>query len=384
MPSRLRTFEAVTIELARRLFHGGVVAAEALEAALLDTVVRGIPFPEALAHHSSAGADLIDRELERVTEPGLGTILVDLDLLAVLPLGLCDRLLAVPLGRDPTTDEVTIAAVDSLDPHVAEEFAYHLEAPVIVLPASRSVVAAALRNPSAAPESSPATVAYEQQDTRPGVSLPEPSGAAIPGRIRVVSPSQGRPESERPIPLVRRPAATHPRPRAREEGLDVAPPPQAPPPIDSTLEALDWAGRPEEVVDQLVEGLEFFAFQVAVFVEQAGTHRGRTASASLGGADAAKAVAQPGSADCVLDRAVAEGRYLGPLAPAAANAAIARFLGTPTGEVYAVPVVVSGRPALVLLLARLQTTALATRRADELARAGGAALERIVLARKGG
>jgi len=374
----------VTIELARRLLHGGVIATEALEAALLDAVVRGVPFPEALAQHSSGGADLIDRELERVTEPGLGTIFVDLDLMAVLPRGLCERLLAVPLGRDPTTDEVTVAAVDSLDPHIIEEFAYHLEAPVIVLPASRAVIAAALRNPSAAPESSPTTVAYEQHDTRPGVPVLEPSDAAIPGRIRTASPSQPPAESERPIPLVRRPAVTPHRPRARDEGRDAPPPPPAPPPIESTLEALDWAGKPEEVVDQLVEGLEFFAFQVAVFVEQAGTHRGRAASASLGGADAARAVAQPGSVGCVLDRAVTEGRYLGPLTPADANAGIARFLGTPTGEVYAVPVVVSGRPTLVLLLARLQTTALATRRADELARAGGAALERIVLARKGG
>jgi hypothetical protein len=84
----------------------------------------------------------------------------------------------------------------------------------------------------------------------------------------------------------------------------------------------------------------------------------------------------------VLDRAIGEGAYLGRLVPADANDALQEWLGPSVGEVYARPVVVSGRPALVLLLASLQTSALATRRADELARAGGTALERILLARK--
>jgi hypothetical protein len=155
------------------------------------------------------------------------------------------------------------------------------------------------------------------------------------------------------------------------------------PSIEAVLEALEWAGKPDDVVDQLVDALTPFAAQVAVFAEHGGVHRGRAASRSLGGATAARKVEQRGSPQCVLDRAVDEGAYLGRLVPADANGALEHWLGPSVGEVYARSVVVSGRPALVLLLASLEASALATRRADELARAGGAALERIVLARKG-
>jgi hypothetical protein len=383
-PSSLANIENVTIELARRLFHGGVVAADDLEAALFDTVVEGTAFPAALARRSSVGTDLVDRELERVAGIGVSPVLPDRGLLDLLPEGLCDRLLAVPLGRDPTTDEVTVAAVDALDPHVSEEFGYHLESPVVVLPASRGSVAAALREPAEPSEPPPATLAYaEEHVTRPGVAPPAPIQMAIPGQIRPASSDSRGSESEPPIPLVRRSVLPHGGGSASSSIGAEASGSRELPAMESVLEALEWAAQPDEVVDQLIEGFGTLALHVAVFAEQGGVHRGRAASPSLGGAAAARAAAQPSSPECVLDQAVARGSYLGPLEPLGRNAVIHHLVGGSVGEVYAVPVIVSGRPALVLLLASLQATALATRRADELARAGGAALERIVLARKG-
>ncbi len=365
----------MTIELARRLFHGEVLATADLEAALLDTVTRGVPFLEALVQRQPGG-DLVDRELERVTGGGISPVFADFDLVGLLPEGICERLLAVPVGRDPTTDEITVAAVDPLDPHIVEEFGYHLEAPVIVLAATRLAVVTALGDSSLPGDSPPRTRAYaEEPRTRPGVAPPAVAAApflAIPGDA-----SRGT-DSEPPIPLVRR--SVVPRPQAPRGGPAAAP---AVPAIESILEALEWAAKPDEVVDQLVEGFGGLALQVAVFAEQGAVHRGRAASPSLGGAVAARAVAQPSSSACVLDRATTAGSYLGPLAPWEQNAAIDRLLGGVVGEVYAVPVVVSGRSALVLLLASMQATALASRRADELAKVAGRALERIVRTRKG-
>jgi hypothetical protein len=197
------------------------------------------------------------------------------------------------------------------------------------------------------------------------------------GQTPVISERNRASESEPPIPLVRRSVIPSSDAKASTESSSATAPP-----LEAVLEGLEWAGRPDEVVDQLVEGMEAFALRVAVFAEQGDVHRGRAASKSLGGAAAARTVVQPSSSACVLDRAVAQGRYLGPLVPADANRGIAELLGDLT-EVYAVPVVVLGRPALVLLLGSLQATALATRRADDLAKAGAVALERILMARKG-
>ena len=62
-----------------------------------------------------------------------------------LPPGLCERLLALPVRRDPRTGTVDVAVVDSRDPHPVEEMAHWLKAPVRLVRTSLAAMDAALR-----------------------------------------------------------------------------------------------------------------------------------------------------------------------------------------------------------------------------------------------
>ena len=123
-------FGFVTIELARRLLHGGAPAAS-IEAALVAHALQGEGFVSALLERSPELSELVERELSRVPEGTLEVHLVrpSRELGELLPPGLCQRLLAVPLRRD-AEGGVNVAAVDVFDPHVSQEFGFHLQAPV--------------------------------------------------------------------------------------------------------------------------------------------------------------------------------------------------------------------------------------------------------------
>ena len=61
-----------------------------------------------------------------------------------LPPGLCDRLLAMPVRRDPRTGTIDVAVVDARDPHPAEEIGYWLKAPVRMVRTSIASMESAL------------------------------------------------------------------------------------------------------------------------------------------------------------------------------------------------------------------------------------------------
>jgi hypothetical protein len=79
-----------------------------------------------------------------------------------------------------------------------------------------------------------------------------------------------------------------------------------------------------------------------------------------------------------LAAAAAAGRYVGPVLLNEAHGPLLRLLRSPAPEVAAVALRVSGRAAAILVVHEVADPVLALPRLDEIARAAGEALERIV------
>ncbi len=125
----------MTIEVVRRLFQGGVVTAEDMEAGLLEAVTEHAPLLRVLSGRTPDAARLLERELLRLGQVALETVDPDPALCARLPKGMCERLLALPVAQNAATGTVDVAVADPFDPHVSEEFSYHLGAAVRTLQA---------------------------------------------------------------------------------------------------------------------------------------------------------------------------------------------------------------------------------------------------------
>jgi hypothetical protein len=139
----------------------------------------------------STGA--IDRvRLERCLEEGhagecLQQVPLVLGLAEALPRGLCQRLLALPIGREPQTGTVDVAVVDANDTHPADEIGYWLAAPVRMVRASFGAMDAALeqlasvlsdeRNERATLSPPPPEIEPAAETSRHGsLALPSPAG----------------------------------------------------------------------------------------------------------------------------------------------------------------------------------------------------------------
>lgn len=424
----------MSVDLALRLLRSGVVPDGDVEGALLDSLQRGVAFPLAFAERGPVLAQLMERELARSAAPLIRTVRALPELMAVLPPGLCPHLLAVPVRRDARTGTIDVAAVDPLDAHVPAEFVFHLGAPVRVLRAPLAEVLAALEalpDMPIAPHIVPAPEPEGIEGGTPafGMRAVRRDGPAhidhgrTPAKPRSVPkfrpppPTESRSAgSEPPIPLVRRPVAPGrwPRRKGTNPGVGSVPPPaigvledeagdpviglfrSKPPsgpdrPIGSAsplrsqddfglaLMALAEAETPNAVAEQLVLGLGTVARSVLVLAVRGSGYDGRTGN--VGSTTDIRALHVPAAEPSVLTTAAKGGHYLGPLPRTSVHDGIARLLGD-TDEVYVVPVVVSGRPALMVVVAGFASSFEATRRADSLAGAAGEAVEQILLRRK--
>jgi Type II secretion system (T2SS), protein E, N-terminal domain len=399
----------VTVELARRLIESGVPLAD-IEAALLLVVERGLSLPEALAERDVGLVSRLEQELARSELPSVLTVRASPELSARLPVGMCRRLLAVPVHVDPRTGRVDVAAVEPLDPHIGQEFTYHLDQPVRVLQASLDAVKAALDRLQLGAKVS---VLPPRHLSEPAMS----SDAPIP----LIKLDTGV-RSDAPIPLVRRsmlpvrtpsgrpPARSAPPPRALPETEGVAaswrskPPPvdlvngaaqleqaaslPSVPPVASrrsttTRERLEEATSPEAVLDVLRDCLAPSAS--IVFAVKNASFDGRVASPAVEQRASAKQISLLSHQPSVLETAVKSGFYLGPI-PNTPNHRELRDALPPdsVNEVYVTVITVSERPSLVWLLAGFEQSLDLTRRADEVALAAGRVLARILRERKRG
>ena len=372
-----------------------------MEAALFDAVNRGVSLTQAVNELYPELVELLERALDRSEFPAIHTVRPLADLVRALPVGMCERLLSLPVHRDPRSDRVDVASVDALDGHVANEFAFHLGVPIRVLRAPFAEVVAALEGLHAAGIFLPGLskiVAGRSSEKTKGVEPP------------TTTPPEQR--SEPALPLVRKSLAPtaawvadapafsiiEPPPAEADEALNEPvlslgrPKPFAPaefepagPPwtleFEVAVQALDAADTPERVVSSLCEGLG--PVRALVFAVRGSSFDVRGGSPGLGSPAELRTISVPAAGGSLLDTATRVGFYLGPFVPIAALSSLEGKWAAPHGaDCYARAVNVSERPSLVVLMSGFSESTEATRRADVLSRAAGSALTRIVRMRK--
>ncbi len=178
------------MELARRLLQWGIAPAE-VEGALFDMIDKRVSLMKALARRSPELIEQVERELVGLDLPSIEMVRVSPELTAELPPGLCERLLAVPVHRDPKSGRVDVAAADVFDPHVLAEFGYHLSAPVRILRARLSAVESGVGVARGAPKPSCSRSGRRGQ-APPGPGLPAPQRSPRDERTPPPSRAQAR------------------------------------------------------------------------------------------------------------------------------------------------------------------------------------------------
>lgn len=374
-----------------------------MEAALFDAVTRGVSLTQAVNELYPELVELLERGLDRSDFPAIHSVRPVPDLVRTLPVGMCERLLSLPVRRDARSERVDVASVDALDGHVASEFAFHLGVPVRVLRAPFAEVVAALENLHASGMFLPGLSKIRSARRSSGTATPvEAGGPGVEQR------------SEQALPLIRRsltpnpawvsdvPAFSSVEPPAidgddalNEPVLSLARPkpfvpaefePAGPPwtlEFEAAVQALDAADTPERVVSSLCEGLS--PVRALVFAVRGVSFDARGGSPALGTPAELRTISVPAGNGNLLDTATRIGFYLGPFVPIVALTSLEGKWAAPLGsDCYARAVNVSERPSLVVLMAGFSESTEATRRADVLARAAGSALERIVRLRKRG
>jgi hypothetical protein len=365
----------MTVELARRLLEGEIIAAAEVEAALLDGMLRGVPLIQIIAERSPELARRVERELERGAPASVSSVRASPELAARLPPGMCERLLAVPVFGDRETDVVDVACVDPSDPHVRAEFSFQLQSEVRALRAPLSEITAAIEGLHAGGSFLPGVnrvLGGAPAAAEPSMQAGASAGEAAPPREPI--PQRA---SQRPIPLVRKSLAPKPRPQG-EEPLRA----EREREHQAMLRTFVSVGSADDLVARLLAALGRIARRVALFAVKSAYFEGRAGSGPDFGSEQLRTVRVPQDSESILRSAQDAGHYLGPLAASEAHAPLAPFLDAQNREVYAVRVSVSGRGAIIAVISGFEEAFVTTRAADEIAEAASRALERVVRTKK--
>lgn len=155
------------------------------------------------------------------------------------------------------------------------------------------------------------------------------------------------------------------------------------PPPDPThvIASLKTAPDRDAVLGYVLAGARVVARRAAIFVAKRGEFVGWSCTPEFAAQSALTGLSIPQDAPTVLNWAANEGTYLGPLDPSA-HGPLLSVMTSATRDVTAVPVRVSGKTALVIVADELGDTMIATKRLEEIARAAGDALLRVVRAGK--
>jgi hypothetical protein len=170
----------VTSALARSLLLADAVTREALAEAMLVSATRGTSLVRALLATGALEPSRLEQQLERGEAPVMRHIVPVLSLVEHLPPGLCERLMALPVRRDPRTGTIDVAVVDARDSHAVSEVAYWLKAPVRMVRTSLSSMDSALRKLRKPEEASAGMRSLAAPIWVPTPSLPPRSRAATP------------------------------------------------------------------------------------------------------------------------------------------------------------------------------------------------------------
>lgn len=426
----------MAFELGRALLLSDAVTSGALARALYAVATEGIPLPRALVSLGAVDPERLEEELARTDVPLVRHVVPVAELFEALPEGLCSRLLALPIRRDALTGTIDVAVVDPRDPHAAREIAYILKAPVRIVRAPLAALEAALERmvggPPKARALAPPMWMPSQQATRPtpiwGTPAAQseerakqrPNTALTPRRPTDKPPAH--PPSDIPIPLVRKsvveaapvgethddldvdllPVNTSPygfavletdtdpdseRPLSLQVPHTVREPyaPHAPSlPFgdpSAILVSIQTSTKRDEILVHLLAGVRMVGRKVALLVVKKNAFVGWACTQEFGDEAQLKAVQIPSSEPSALATVTAGGTYLGPLHRTATHSPLLSVMGATTRDVAISAVRVKGRAAVLIIADELGDTLLATQRIEELARAAGDALARVVLRR---
>jgi len=337
-----------------------------------------------------------------------------------LPPGLCERLLALPVRRDVRTGTVDVAVVDARDPHPVEEVAHWLAAPVRMVRTSLASMDAALRRVHGEPEPERAlrTPVPPIGMGSPSERLQEATLTSAFGLDDFDERRLGNPlgdwgdtefldfpvadpnipfaltrKSVDPVELLRRfdpgpdPAVPETEPvldlRRRKSA---APSAQAPPlaAVATTLEAIREAHDRDSILELVVAGTRTVARKVAVLAVRRDALVGWTCSPELGERNAIRAArVSPGMSDVFTGALATDTARLARIPKDAAHAPLLSAMrAAPSAEVALVAVRVEGKAVALVLADELGDPPFATRRMEELARAAGEALGRLLRERR--
>lgn len=150
-----------------------------------------------------------------------------------------------------------------------------------------------------------------------------------------------------------------------------------PPDPAHVVAALKTAPDRDAILGYVLAGGRVVARRVALFVAKKGSFVGWSCTPEFGDEAALTALSVPQDAPTVLNWASNEGTYLGPLDPSSHGPLLA-VMGEASRDVASVPIRVSGRTAMVIVADDLGDTMIGTKRLEEIARAAGDALLRVM------
>lgn len=401
----------MSFALARSLLLADAVTAEALSKALLVSATRGTSLVRALLTTRAIDALRLEQQLERGEAPYMRHVAPVHSLVQQLPPGLCERLLALPVRRDPRTGTVDVAVVDARDPHPVQEVAHWLRAPVRMVRTSLAAMDSALRRldtkpeppgvrPLAAPIWVPApeppvdlakTPAYgspivdetKLRELDEDIPIPLkrkslPSAPAVDvGPPAVEKESEPRPETEKetetdPVLDLRRRKSSNP---PEEELLA---------PAETVLERIRDAADRDQILELVIEGVRSVAPRVAVFAVRKDSLVGWTCSRDMADRVALRSSRFTPGPDTALDGVLAsEGATFVRIPKDALHAPLLGGLSrAPTGDVALAAIRVEARPVALVMADGYGDELATARRIEEVALAASEALARLLRERR--
>jgi len=137
----------------------------------------------------------------------------------------------------------------------------------------------------------------------------------------------------------------------------------------------------DEIVERAFRCMSLFAHRACLFSAKRDGFRGWLCNEAFGSLDAIRTVVIPNNQPSIMATAAATSIYLGPIPRTPVHDTLLAVMGDASGDVAVASVRVGGKVAAMLVCDRLRDTLSGTRRMDELARAMGDALTRLVKTR---
>jgi hypothetical protein len=391
----------MSFPLARSLLLADAVTAEALAKALLVSATRGTSLVRALLTTRAIDPARLEQQLDRGEAPYMRHVAPVMSLVQQLPPGLCERLLALPVRRDPRTGTVDVAVVDARDPHPVHEVAHWLHAPVRMVRTSLAAMDSALRRldekaepgvrPLAAPIWVPTPGEPVDLTKTPAYGLP----AVEESKLREL-------EEDIPIPLRRRssfapttvvdvgPPAIEKDPLSDGEPvLDLrkrksSNPPEQPLLPATVLERIRAAEDRDLILELVVEGVRSVAPRVAVFAVRKDSLIGWTCSPEMADRTELRAARFTPGPETVLDGVLAsEGAIFLRIPKDAAHAPLLSGLSrAPAGDVALATIRVESRAVALVMVDGFGDELAIAKRLDEVTQAASEALARLLRERR--